>query len=87
MSQEQPVLLLIRADWRGSETAAEATVFKDGVRLASGTPYHLAPDRGMITARTEIRSPGQVTILVINTGRTAGQIELVAGSLALSLSR
>jgi hypothetical protein len=87
VSVEEPTFLLVSATWQGSEVPPKLALLQGGSRLTSGKPYRAPPDRGKVTARSEVRTPGKTSVVVRNVGGTLEQIELNVGSLPLRSMR
>jgi hypothetical protein len=81
----EPTLLLANAKWRGSETPVKMVVAKEGVTLATGTPYPVPPDRGTVTAKAEIETAGEAIVSVTNDSNFPVKVRITVGTLPLSL--
>ena len=81
------MLMLARATWFGSSTPVRLLLSKDGVTLVEGKASAVPPDRGTATARAEVKTVGNAIVAVTNSSNRAVKVEIVVGTLDLSLRR
>lgn len=85
VSFAEPALLQARATWFGSLGPVEMRATRDGTTLATGKVHPSQPDRGTVTLDVEIGSSGSATISIVNRGRVPVSVEMVIGTLPVSL--
>jgi hypothetical protein len=84
---DQPVLLLARANWSGTNGSLAMRVAEDKTELASGQRFSVPPDRGTVTARVEIKKESEVTVTMVNEGSGTVKVQAVVGTLVPNAGR
>lgn len=82
-----PALLMARATWVGSPTPVKLLLLQGASTLATGQAVLAPPDRGSVSAHTQLNAAGTASVSVKNEGSVAARIELKVGVLPLSAKR
>jgi hypothetical protein len=80
-----PALLLARATWFDSSTPIAMQATLDGVLVSTGEPTFVPPNRGTVLLRAEITQAGNATVMVTNVSDNPVSVQVVVGSLLLSM--
>jgi hypothetical protein len=81
----EPSLLLASITWRGSAMPVSVQVVRGGATLVDGVAFAVPPDHGTVLADAKLGTPGDATVVVSNPGATTVNIQIVVGTVPLTL--